>query len=236
MDEPLPLPSHENEDFLAALNAALEDGAEPHPSPRPAPQMKVAETPGPRGGQYVLDLKNLNHLHEAIMNWMLANPGGTLVDCARHFGVSSSWLSLLKGSDLFKARFKEKQELIFTQLAADIPAKLTAIAEVGIDRLQDVVETSTDPRVILETTKMALSSLGFGKPASAGTVNAQNVQQNFYVASQADLVAARGRITGGSTGLVSDGEPSASPAPADATPIPTAAEPVAPQLQQLPSP
>jgi hypothetical protein len=203
----------------ALAEALAADEAQPQPDPvppRPAPKF---------------ELSNISHTHEAVMNWMITNPEKSLRECAAHFRYTQSWLSVLIHSDLFQARLKEKQEQVFALVAQDVPAKLGALANIGTEKLLQQMEKSEDPKFIHEVTKTALASLGFGSKGAgpANNVNAQNVQQNFYVASQADLEAARGMITGGPR-LVSGGSPQGGHAPVDATLTQPAAEPVASQL------
>jgi hypothetical protein len=142
------------------------------------------------------EVQTVSHVHEAIMNWMIANPTLQLRDCAAYFGYTQSWLSTIIHSDCFKARLKEKQDAVFNVMAEDLGSKLHALADVSIEKLTQAVEASSDPRLLKESAELALKSLGFGnKPGGIGSVNgAQNVQQNFYVASPADLQAARGMI------------------------------------------
>lgn len=165
---------------LEALDAALATG-------------DLSLTPPPTRPE----LKNLSHMHEAIMNWMLVNPARPLRECAAFFGVTQAWLSCIIHSGCFQARLKEKQDAIFNTAALDITTKLGALADVGVEKLQEQLETSENPKFIKEVTEMALTKLGFGTPRpAAGAVSGQNVQQNnFYVASQADLVAARKMLT-----------------------------------------
>lgn len=153
-------------------------------------------------GRY--QLTDISHTHEAIMNFMIAAPQLPLRDVAAHFGYTQAWLSTLIHSDLFQARLREKQGLVMSGIAEDLTAKLKAVADVGIEKIAQQLETSEDPRFLLESTKLALTHLGFGAKPAAGAVNvnAQNVQQVF-VASAADLEAARGRIlSGGNAGGV----------------------------------
>jgi len=201
--------SQESDDeFMQALSLALggevtsgEDGLKCPPAPRPGRPIREDKADTFRAtyfdenGRYKLG--DLSHTHEAIATWLIANPGATLRDCATFFGYSAQWISILTNSDLFKAHLKSKQEAVFSTVVAGIDEKLKAVADIGLEKLAATMEKSEDPRLLLEGTKMALSSLGFGaKAAPANNVNAQNVQQNFYVASRADLEAARGMIAG----------------------------------------
>lgn len=179
-------PDPSPEDF-AALAQALHDDAAPArsqlSSPAPAPE-----------------LKNISHVHEAVMNWMIANPSLPLRACADHFGYTQSWLSTMIHSNLFQARLKEKQEQVFSGVARSINDKLMAGADIGVEKLVQHLEKSEDPKFIKDTTQLMLEKLGFGaqtRVAGAGQVNAGPVQNNFYMASPQDLEAARGRITGG---------------------------------------
>lgn len=149
-------------------------------------------SPAPR-----VELQNISHVHEAVMNWMIANPQRSMADCAREFGYTQSWLSTMVHSNLFQARLKEKQDIVFNGLAGTLNEKLAAAADIGVTKLTAQLEKSEDPKFIKETTNMMLDKLGFGaatRVPGAGTVHNAPVQQNFYMASQADLQAARGRI------------------------------------------
>lgn len=158
-------------------------------------ERKRNTSPAPR-----TELQSISHVHEAVMNWMIANPQLSMAECARQFGYTQSWLSTMVHSNLFQARLKEKQDHVFANLAGTLNEKLAAGADIGVTKLIEKLETSEDPKFIKETTNMMLDKLGFGaatKVAGAGQVNAGPVQNNFYMASQEDLQRARGRIAGG---------------------------------------
>lgn len=153
-------------------------------------------SPAPR-----VQLQNISHVHDAVMNWMIANPHRNLKDCAAEFGYTQSWLSTMVHSNLFQAALKEKQGQVFNGIADSIADKLAAGADIGVAKLVEKLETSEDPKFIKETTTMMLEKLGFGaqtKVTGAGQVNNGPVQQNFYMASPEDLQQARGRIANGS--------------------------------------
>lgn len=167
---------------------------------------------GPAAPRY--ELKAISHVHEAVLNWMIAHPDKKLSQCAEHFGYTQSWLSTMIHSDLFQAALKEKQDKVFSGLAGTINEKLMAGADIGVTKLVEKLETSEDPKFIKETTTMMLEKLGFGaqtRVAGALPAGTQNVQNNFYMASQADLQQARGRIA--QTAVLPASEPAALPAP-----------------------
>lgn len=174
------------DDDFASLAQSLHDS---ETSPR-----NDSKVPAPR-----TELLNISHVHEAIMNWMIANPQRSLKECAAEFGYTQSWISTIIHSNLFQARLKEKQEQVFSGMATNINEKLVAGANMGLEKLVDHLETSADPKFIKETTTMMLDKLGFGAALKTGNsvVNNAPVQNNFYMASPADLAQARGRISGG---------------------------------------
>lgn len=194
----------EDDEFTRALNEALE--ADPQ-------QARGPSSPAPKE-QPIL---SLSHVHESIMNWMIANPEKPLKMCAAHFGYTRAWLSTIIHSDLFQARLREKQEAVFSGIKEDLQTKLGALADVGVEKLSEKLEDSDDPKFIMEATKLALEKLGFGNKTNAGAPGTQNAQQinNVFVASQADLEAARERMR--AVGTVSSQQLPA-PEPADATP------------------
>lgn len=231
MDAQQPAESASDEDFARALEAALgTDIGSPllSPAPDPKPPVDIRATYW-KDGKY--NLQDMSHLHEAVLTFIIANPGATLRQIGDYFGYSAQWVSILTNSDLFQARLRERQEQVFSAVTAEIPEKIRAVADLGLEKMAAHLEKTEDPRFILEATKASLAALGFGGKAAqpAVNVNAQNVQQVF-VASRADLEAARGRITGGavqSGELVSapDAAQLPSPAPVLAAPNEGGAEP-----------
>jgi hypothetical protein len=143
------------------------------------------------------EIKSVSHIHESVMNWMIANPTRSLAACAQEFGYTQAWLSTMIHSNLFQARLREKQDVLFGDLATSLNDKLAAGADIGVTKLVTQLEKSEDPKFIKETTTMMLDKLGFGasnRVGGPGVVHNAPVQQNYYMASAADLAEARGRI------------------------------------------
>ena len=53
---------------------------------------------------------DVNWWHEALIDWLVANPDSRLGEAALFFGKSRSWISVLMHSDVFKARFQKRLE------------------------------------------------------------------------------------------------------------------------------
>lgn len=141
-----------------------------------------------------VQVMQLTHRHESIMNWMLVNPEKSLRECADYHGVTQGWLSSLVHTDLFQLTLKERQVSIQAKIADSIPAKLRTVADVGLEKLTTMVEDSEDPRFILDATDKILHRMGFA-PASArnpaGSPGAVMAQQNNFFLTEGDLMEAR---------------------------------------------
>lgn len=163
-------------------------------------------------------IAKLSPRHEAILNWLIENPERLRRECAAQFGVSEAWLSIVINSDCFQAKLAERQEAVFSVVAADIPTKLRGIADMAMARVAETIPNA-GPDFALETMNSTLKALGFGaKPhlvAPAGSTF--NTQNNYYVAKPEELSEARDLMN--SVGRTLEGEASVLPplaAPASA--------------------
>lgn len=149
-------------------------------------------------------IKSLNFSHEAIIQWLMANPekiaGGRMKACADHFGYTQGWLSIIVHSDAFQAKYREMLEAADALIIADIPAKLRGVASRALDGLSDQVDAAVEDRTVaprdflLKTSETLLKSLGYGQGGKGITVNAQPGAQVNFVSEDA-LSRARGRLT-----------------------------------------
>lgn len=130
------------------------------------------------------------------MDWMLENPGRSLRECAAFFGYSQPWISTVIHSDVFQAKLRERRDDIDAVIAADIPSKLRAVADIALERLADAVSKSDSPGFIHETADMVLNRLGYG-PQRGGGVTVNAAPQVQFVISRDDLAQARGAIIDG---------------------------------------
>ncbi len=160
--------------------------------------------------------QRLSHTHEQILNWMVLNPELSMRHCADHFGYTQSWLSTLVRSDLFQAALRERQIMVASRVAASIPAKLAAVADVALDKLGEMVEKSEDPEFILDAADKALHRMGYAPQSSRNPAGSPStfgpgavVQQNNVFIGQADLAEARALMQSSAAVL----SPLAAPAP-----------------------
>lgn len=138
--------------------------------------------------------------YEAISDWMIANPGGKLGDCALALNKAQSTISMIVNSQLFKDYHAQRRQAFREQHDEAIVAKTTKVAELGLDLILERMTTKRDAiplGVVKDLTDSALSRLGYGTPKAGvpmpgGTtiINGGNVVQ----VSAQDLAEARALV------------------------------------------
>lgn len=130
--------------------------------------------------------------HEAILQYMLANPDKTQFEVADHFGISWGWLSVIVNSDLFQEKRREREDELFKFSVRD---RLEAVAYTGLDKTEQLLSSTQSLRDASDATDKALARLGYGSQG-AGAAGGGNtlVQQNFFQASPEQAARARAMI------------------------------------------
>lgn len=137
--------------------------------------------------------------HEAILNYLLANPLVKMRDVAAHFKVSQPWLSLIVHSDAFQKKLRERQDIHFDTSILPAMEKVQLVADIALDRLIENLPYETDTAKLNAVADKALSRLGYG----TGEVGTQvNVQVNV---DRSMLERARGLIGAGAQRPVLEG-------------------------------
>lgn len=138
-----------------------------------------------------VQFKKLSDTHQAIMDWIMVNPGGTYKQCAAAFGYTPQAICYIVNSDLFRTRLAERRDVVEGMIHADIPTKLAVVASTATERMMEIVEKTNDPDLLVDVWDKSLHRLGYG--ASKGgntTIVQQNNTANFAV-SPAELAQAR---------------------------------------------
>lgn len=144
------------------------------------------------------EIKKVSVKHEAIMDYLLANPGEKLGVVAAHFHVSQAWLSTIIHSDAFRTRMEQKQERAFDETIIPLREKVLGIAHLGVEKLGEAMENASpmsDRDFIADTTDNILKNLGYSpKSAPPQTQQVGAQQNNYYVVDSASLAEARARM------------------------------------------
>lgn len=164
-------------------------------------------------------LMRLSVSHEAIINWLLLNPGKNQMKyCAEHFGYTRAWLSSIVHSDAFQAKLRDRQEQLFGDMMPSLAEQATGVAQVALEQLGEKLEKEEMPaKFLLDTTDRLLGRLGYSPSSPApGTVINNNTQVNNFPVSPDMLKNARE--------MSRTGDSNDRPALPDASGVPASAE------------
>lgn len=161
-----------------------------------------------------VQLGRLSITHEAVMDWLLVNPGkGQMKLCAEYFGFSRAWLSSMLHSDAFQAKLRDKQEMAYVENIIPIRDQINGVAQLALEKLGEKIEDTEDGKFLLDTADKMLHKLGYAPKVdhnpSAGNTN--NTQNNFYGVNPELLAQARENSKKGT--LLNGDTTSALPAP-----------------------
>lgn len=142
-----------------------------------------------------VQLQNVRLRHQAIADWLIANPDKSQGECAAAFGITQAWLSVVVNSDIFSEYLQSRLNEVSTPVMYSLREKLMGVAHRAVEKLGSCVENSQDPEYILEAADKTLHRLGYAPtrgPAPA-VQNVTNQQNNVYVVDRETLDGARRR-------------------------------------------
>lgn len=144
-----------------------------------------------------VQIKSLRAWHEELMDFMLAMPRAGLKETSDYFGVSMSWISIVKNSDAFQNEWEKRRAEHSSAVSVSIVERVEALAEVALETMTEKLEregASVGLTTLREISETALKSLGFGNRndvrAGAGAqIGVQN--NNMIVVDRETLARAR---------------------------------------------
>jgi hypothetical protein len=137
------------------------------------------------------ELAKLSPTHEAIMDWILLNPGATLAECANVFRYTPQGIGYIVNSDCFRAKLRERRDTVELLIAADIPSKLGVLGALAVERTTDVLNKTNDPDLIVDIFDKTLHKLGYAPTKGPGTSVIINNQPTQFTASIEDIAQAQ---------------------------------------------
>lgn len=138
-------------------------------------------------------IQKVSPRHEAILNYLIANPTVKKAEVAAQFGVSQAWLSTIIHSDAFQAKLRARQEEVFeVAVLSGIEDKLLGVAHQAAERLGELLPLQDNVRDISDTMDKALKSLGYGRaPVIQQNINNNYGEQQINNLTAADIERAR---------------------------------------------
>ena len=145
------------------------------------------------------ELKKVSNMHEAISDYLIANPHHKARQCAAQFGVTEMWLSCIKNSDAFKEFHRKRREAHFEKVSdyalesvtGTVTDKAQAISEMCLDEIGERLETEREDLSLAQLQdigKMTLGALGFGQK-NAVQVNVNKSDNRSITINDAEALA-----------------------------------------------
>ena len=142
------------------------------------------------------EIQKVSPKHEAIMNFIMANPTLPRSQVAAHFGVTLPWLSTIIHSGTFRARLAEKQDQFFEcSVVSEIEDKVMGVAHLAVEKMAEAIPYENDLGVLTNTLDKTMKTLGYGQKTIGTQVNIhQDNSQNVNNISGDDIARARDLI------------------------------------------
>lgn len=119
--------------------------------------------------------------HEAIIEDLLLYPLDTLEARSKRLNYSTSYLSVIINTDLFKAAYQQRKQTYNSQMDQAIVMRTTQVAAKGLDLLLEAMETKRAQipfGVLADTVDKTLNRLGYGVKPVGTPVNVSVGVQN----------------------------------------------------------
>jgi len=113
-------------------------------------------------------IEKVSYTHDAVIDFIIANPSVSQGQIAAHFGYTQSWMSIIMSSDAFKARYAERRDKVIDPvLAASLKDRFEAVTTRALEKLGDILsQPSPPPNVVLKAVELGARGLdvgGFGR-------------------------------------------------------------------------
>lgn len=118
----------------------------------------------PMGGKAAYGKNRWRWYYDSIADWMIANPGGQLKDCAKHINKHPNTVTSIIRSDLFQEYLAQRKQEWQREHDRAIVQKTTAVAEKALDLMLDKMEKQADKipmQIVSEVATNALDRLGY---------------------------------------------------------------------------
>ncbi len=132
-------------------------------------------------------IDRVRYTHDAMIDFILANPAASQGEIAKVFGYTQAWVSRVINSDAFNKRLAErKDDLIDPTIIMTAEERLRTLMVTATNRIQEKLEQPLAQAGVVDT---ALKALDLSTRALGYGARPQNValQQNFVVAMPAKV-------------------------------------------------
>ena len=134
------------------------------------------------------EIQKIRYTHEAIADFLIANPMASQGECAQFFGYSEPWLSQIIHSDAFQVYYRKLAEERGQLAIHSIPDKIIGLAALAMDKASERLTTGASETFIGDTMEKTLKALGYMGNGSGGN-GVPMPQQHMHVHVDAETLA-----------------------------------------------
>ena len=134
------------------------------------------------------EIQEVRYTHEAIARWLIANPMGSQGECARFFGYTEPWLSTVIHSDAFQVYYRRLAREADVIAVHGIGEKINALAAMALDKAMERLQIAPTDQFVLDTTEVALKSLGYLGSGGNGNGRLQEPAQHMHIHVDAEML------------------------------------------------
>lgn len=117
----------------------------------------------------------VSYKHDAIIDFILQNPGVQQNEIARYFDYSVSWISQIIASDAFQVRLAERAgDLVDPLIRRDRDAMFKSLIDRSFEILQQKLQMPANvvpDQLVLRTMELASRAVGYGAREAAVVIN-----------------------------------------------------------------
>lgn len=120
------------------------------------------------------EIAKVRYTHDAMIDFIVANPMVRQREIAAFFGMTEAWISQVFSSDVFKMRLhKRKEELVDPLIQQTLEENFEALMRQSIQVVREKLEMFQSPDLAIEALKVASRASGFGARNPAPTIQNQ---------------------------------------------------------------
>lgn len=142
-----------------------------------------------------VQILSVSHRHQAIADYLLANPEMRKQDCAKAIGVSKEWLSIVINSDVFKEYWQTRRAAHEAHMREQICGAQLKLLLATYERLNDeVTNAEAKPDFVLAVAKHGNDFMGYS-PKGSTRVTEEKIMEYSHPIDSSALADARAKMT-----------------------------------------
>lgn len=137
-------------------------------------------------------IQTINYRHEALVDWMISRPDGTMREAAADLAMSEHQISIVRNSDAFRDYYSRRMRDHQTRVSEGIVELTQGVARESLEAIQEKIKNERAKlklESLTDAAEMSLKALGFGRPAGGHN----HTQNNFMFANVSPEMLAEAR-------------------------------------------